>query len=297
MYYMFYNCSSLTNLDLRSFNTRNVINMLGMFYGCSSLTNLDLSSFNTANVTSMYYMFYNCSSLTTTINILNANVNDYSKMFLNSATKSGSQITVNYIASASTLVDNMIATKSTNSNVIKGSIISEHSITISGNEDIKYETINRAKGTEVTLTSISGNSYVTSFKMNGTTINGNEFIMPDTDVTITDIVAPACKTIESAHNPYPDSQDNVILGEHTFEGAKSLTVILDYQTEGTSYDYFLIYDSSTSTTGINNSKKYGGKTRTQETITINSNYIKITFKSDSSGNNYYGLKAIIIPNY
>ena len=297
MYEIFSGCSSLKTINLNNFNTAKVTIMGNMFYGCSSLTNLDLSSFNTANVTSMYYMFYNCSSLTTTINILNANVNDYSKMFLNSATKSGSQITVNYIASASTLVDNMIATKSTNSNVIKGSIISEHSITISGNEDIKYETINRAKGTEVTLTSISGNSYVTSFKMNGTTINGNEFIMPDTDVTITDIVAPACKTIESAHNPYPDSQDNVILGEHTFEGAKSLTVILDYQTEGTSYDYFLIYDSSTSTTGINNSKKYGGKTRTQETITINSNYIKITFKSDSSGNNYYGLKAIIIPNY
>ena len=133
--------------------------------------------------------------------------------------------------------------------------------------------------------------------MNGTTINGNEFIMPDTDVTITDIVALACKTIETTHNPYPDSQDNVIIGEHTFEGAKSLTVILDYQTESTSYDYFLIYDSFSATTGINNNKKYGGKTRTEETITINSNYIKITFKSDGSGNDYYGLKAIIIPNY
>ena len=133
--------------------------------------------------------------------------------------------------------------------------------------------------------------------MNGTTINGNEFIMPDTDVTITDIVALACKTIESAHNPYPNSQDNVILGEHTFEGAKSLTVILDYQTEYINDDYFLIYDSSSSTTGINNNKKYGGSTRTTETITINSNYIKITFTSDSSGNDYYGLKAIVIPNY
>ena len=120
--------------------------------------------------------------------------------------------------------------------------------------------------------------------------------MPDTDVTITDIVAPACKTIESAHNPYPNSQNNVILGEHTFEGAKSLTVILDYETQGTWADYFLIYDSSTSTTGINNNKRYGGD-RTQETITINSNYIKITFTSDGSGNDYYGLKAIIIPNY
>ena len=133
--------------------------------------------------------------------------------------------------------------------------------------------------------------------MNGTIINGNEFIMSDNDVTISDIVTIPCKTIESVHNPYPNSQDNVILGELTFEGAKSLTVILDYQTEYTSYDYFLIYDSSSSTTGINNNKEYGGSTRTQETITINSNYIKITFTSDSSGNSYFGLKAIVIPNY
>ena len=133
--------------------------------------------------------------------------------------------------------------------------------------------------------------------MNGTIINGNEFTIPDTDVTISDIVTISCKKIESAHNPYPNSQDNVILGEHTFEGAKSLTVILDNQTESTSYDYFLIYDSASATTGINNNKKYGGSTRTQETITINSNYIKITFKSDSSGNDYYGIKAIVIPNY
>ena len=297
MTWMFACCSFLTSLDLSNFNTAKVTSMYGMFGGCSSLTSLDLGGFNTANVTSMKDMFGSCSSLTTTINIMNVNISDYSEMFSNSATKSGSQIIVNYIADASTLVDNMIATKSENSNVIKGNIIPEHSITITGNDDIKYESINRVKGTKVTLTSISGNYLITSFKMNGTIINGNEFIMPDNDVTISDIVTISCKTIETTHNPYPDSQDNVILGEHTFEGAKSLTVILDYQTESTSYDYFLIYDSSSATTGINNNKKYGGKTRTQETITINSNYIKITFKSDSSGNNYYGLKAIIIPNY
>ena len=294
---MFYNCKSLTSLNLSNFNTLNVIDMSDMFYECSSLATLDLSSFNTSNVTGMFGMFYNCSSLTTSINITNANVKYYNQMFLVAATNSGAQITVNYIVSASALVDKMIATKSTQSNVIKGNIIPEYSITITGNDDIKYESNSRAKGTKVTLTSISGNNYVTSFKMNGTTINGNEFIMPDTDVTITDIVITACKPIESAHNPYPNSQDNVIIGELTFEGAKSLTVILDYQTESTSYDYFLIYDSASATTGINNNKKYGGSTRTQETITINSNYIKIAFKSDSSGNNYYGLKAIVIPNY
>ena len=126
MSHMFDGCSSLTSLDLSSFNTANVNSMDNMFFHCSSLTSLDLSSFNTSNVTSMGDMFRGCSSLTTTINIMNANVSDYSKMFLNAATKSDSQITVNYIASTSTLVDNMIATKSESSNVIKGNIIPEH---------------------------------------------------------------------------------------------------------------------------------------------------------------------------
>ena len=34
-----------------------------MFYYCSSLKSIDLSSFNTTNVTDMIGMFYNCSSL------------------------------------------------------------------------------------------------------------------------------------------------------------------------------------------------------------------------------------------
>ena len=63
MDYMFDGCRSLTSLDLSSFNTKNVTSMRAMFYGCSSLTNLDLTSFNTTNVTSMCEMFYGCSSL------------------------------------------------------------------------------------------------------------------------------------------------------------------------------------------------------------------------------------------
>ena len=63
-YQMFYYCSSLTTLDLSSFNTSNVTNMSSMFNYCSSLTTLDLSSFNTSNVTSMSSMFSFCSSLT-----------------------------------------------------------------------------------------------------------------------------------------------------------------------------------------------------------------------------------------
>ena len=144
--FMFYSCSTLTSLDLSSFNTSKVTDMQGMFSGCSSLTSLnlsnfntskvtdmsivfeycssltslDLSSFNTSKVTNMYAMFRSCTKLTTTINITNANITNYSSMFSYAATKSNSKITVNYIADASSLVDSMIATKSSNSNVVKG---------------------------------------------------------------------------------------------------------------------------------------------------------------------------------
>ena len=60
---MFYNCSSLTSLDLSNFNTASVTNMASMFNGCQSLESLDLSNFNTASVTSMFCMFQYCSSL------------------------------------------------------------------------------------------------------------------------------------------------------------------------------------------------------------------------------------------
>ena len=120
---MFANCSSLTSLDLSNFNTSKVTVMSYMFSNCYSLTSLNLSSFNTSKVTNMSYMFFNCKKLQTQINILNANVTDYGYMFNYAATDPNAQIVVNYIAGASTLVDNMIATKSANSNVVKGNQI------------------------------------------------------------------------------------------------------------------------------------------------------------------------------
>ena len=60
---MFYNCNSLSSLDLSNFNTQNVTNMVYMFSDCNSLSSIDLSNFNTQNVTNMGYMFYNCNSL------------------------------------------------------------------------------------------------------------------------------------------------------------------------------------------------------------------------------------------
>ena len=131
MYGMFWICSSLTSLDLSNFNTSSVADMTHMFHGCSSLTNLDLSNFNTSNVANMYRMFSGCSKFQTTINIMNANITDYTGMFSGAATDPNAKITVNYIAALDTiadgqtqsLIDKMIATKSSNSNVVKGSQI------------------------------------------------------------------------------------------------------------------------------------------------------------------------------
>ena len=125
---MFSGCSSLTTLDLSSFNTSKVTSMWTMFMDCSSLTSLDLSNFNTSNVTDMDRMFNGCKSLTTTINIMNANLTSYSSMFAGAATDANAKITVNYIASLDTiaegetqsLIDKIIATKYSNSNVVKG---------------------------------------------------------------------------------------------------------------------------------------------------------------------------------
>ena len=65
MGHMFYNCSSLTSLDVTHFNTGNVTDMSYMFSDCSSLTSLDVTHFNTAKVTDMSWMFAYCSALKT----------------------------------------------------------------------------------------------------------------------------------------------------------------------------------------------------------------------------------------
>ena len=73
MDYMFSDCSSLTSLNLSNVDTSKVKFMKGMFYDCSSLTSLDLSIFNTSIVESMDSMFYMCENLQF--------INNYQNMF------------------------------------------------------------------------------------------------------------------------------------------------------------------------------------------------------------------------
>ena len=80
MYEMFYNCSSLTSLDLLNFDTSKVTNMREMFRSCSKLTSLNVSKFNTSKVTDMYEMFDNCSSLTS-LDLLNFDTSKVTSMY------------------------------------------------------------------------------------------------------------------------------------------------------------------------------------------------------------------------
>ena len=117
---VFSGCSNLSEIDVSKWNTSNVTSMSAMFQNCSNLVDLDLSESDTGNVTNMVNMFFHCYNLTTTIPIL-GNVANYTIMFYNAATQNGAKITVNYTQEISSLVDNMIATKSSNSNLVKGS--------------------------------------------------------------------------------------------------------------------------------------------------------------------------------
>ena len=81
---LFYNCKSLSSVNLSNLNTSKVTNMYGMFY-YTALTSLDLSNLDTSNVTNMSWMFRNCKSLTS-LNVSNwdtSNLTDMSQIFAN----------------------------------------------------------------------------------------------------------------------------------------------------------------------------------------------------------------------
>ncbi|MBQ3435877.1 MAG: BspA family leucine-rich repeat surface protein [Bacilli bacterium] len=112
------NISALSNWDVSK-----VANMMSMFFECSSITDLSfMSNWDTSSVTDMTSMFMYCGSITGTIQIL-GNPTSYSNAFRSAATVSGAPVTVNY-SSATTNIDAIIATKSSGSNVVKGSVVS-----------------------------------------------------------------------------------------------------------------------------------------------------------------------------
>ena len=149
MYSMFYNCSSLTSLDVTHFNTANVTDMRYMFYYCSSLTSLDVTHFNTAKVTNMRYMFYNCKALTS-LDVTKFNtekVTNMNRMFSNCSSLTSLNLTKFNTAEVtdmrqmfnecSTLTTIYASDKFVTTNVEKGSNMFSNCINLKGFIDCK----------------------------------------------------------------------------------------------------------------------------------------------------------------
>jgi hypothetical protein len=125
--------------------------------------------------------------------------------------------------------------------------------------------------------------------------------------------------IETAHDPYSNNYNYIVIGTWNFADAKSVNITITYQTESTSYDWVSIcsgtsyvsgssYSSSrtylntsgrvVAATGVNSNVKFGGKNKTTVTFNnINMTNGTVIFRSDGSENDYYGATITITPNY
>ena len=83
MHHLFAYCSSMTKIDLASFNTENVFAMNNMFWYCQAATEINVSSFNTENVANMHSMFCHCDAMEhfNLTNFDTAGVTDFGYMF------------------------------------------------------------------------------------------------------------------------------------------------------------------------------------------------------------------------
>ena len=121
--------STIFALDVSRFDTSKVTSMQQMFNETgysSTIFTLDVSNFNTSNVTHMADMFnktgYNSTRFNTTFTIRSNSFSPWyhRNIFYGVATKTGSQIIVNYTSANKLLIDSFISTKSSDSNVVKG---------------------------------------------------------------------------------------------------------------------------------------------------------------------------------
>ncbi len=85
MSYMFYDCSSLNNIDFYNIDMSSVTTTSEMFYNCSSLTYIDFKRKPLRSLEYAYEMFYGCSSLTYLDLTMfdNSNLYDFGTMFNN----------------------------------------------------------------------------------------------------------------------------------------------------------------------------------------------------------------------
>ena len=301
---MFTNCQNLTTIPL--LNTSKVAYMNGIFGGCNNLTTvpqLDISS-----VTTVSDMFINCVGLTTIpklnyINVCNANnlfagctsltevdittldfdklSGNYSNMFW--GVPDNCHITVKRLQDKEVLLQ--MFPNLTNIDYLPG-----HTITLNTIEDVSCPSVGYS-GDIYTIKSNEDFKAVGSFKLNGVTVQGNQFTMPDENIIISDIVIEESYIIESEHNPYRNDMDKTYFDGYV-SGARKLQLVLEYGTESGCDTVFI--DVGNGEVGY--SDGVSGQTTPEytETILSDNNYLKVRFYSDGSVNNYYGFKLTVI---
>ena len=103
-----------------------------MFRDCNKLTSLDVSNFNTSK--DMGDMFYMCKNLSGEITITHPNPRFTAYLFTECSTNPKSKFVVNYTSGRREIAQNMIYTKSSNSNVVLGTEVNTLNEDIPNNE-------------------------------------------------------------------------------------------------------------------------------------------------------------------
>ncbi len=122
MSYMFEDLRFVTDISaVKDFDVSKVKNMNSMFSSIWYLEDISpLANWNMQSVENVSWMFSGCSKISGTLN-LRGNITNYSNMFYYVSTNNESSgLTVNYSANLAPIIDQIIATKSSNSKVYKG---------------------------------------------------------------------------------------------------------------------------------------------------------------------------------
>lgn len=192
---MFSGNTSLVNLDLSSFDTSNVTEMSFMFRDCGALRELDLSNLDISKLKSTNYMFERCKNLSGEILIMNPNMRSsgYSDTFYGCSTSPNAKFVVNYRPNCYSVANNMVDTKSGDSNVFLGESVSNSTVSLfKNNKHVNKNQIKTSKGLNDTLNeeSDSQKSINTGEEQHNLIINK---LSPKTFVNITLINGPSAQ--------------------------------------------------------------------------------------------------------
>ena len=116
---MFKNCKKIVSIKMGNMKPSRIANT---FCNCIELRNLNAESFI---ISSGAKVFYNCKNLIATINLGNETFRgDFiNEIIYNCTTIPPAKLVLNYTSETATLIDEILATKSENSNVVNGELI------------------------------------------------------------------------------------------------------------------------------------------------------------------------------